>query len=101
VTISKNDAKSLCTQREWELISASWAPEVNRLDAGELRNKVSLTRGLRDKFRDLAKQQAGEARGKRGPRSTRPSQSNENTRRKAQIFNEALSRFQDRLDRAE
>ncbi len=101
MAISKKQARPLCTQREWELVSDSWNPELQQLDASRLRQKVQRARTQRDKYRDLARQQAGEARGKRASRSTRPAQSNESTRRKAQIFDEALERFQERLAEVE
>lgn len=97
VAISKKRARTLCTQREWELLSQSWNPELGRITPGRLRQKVQRARTLRDKYRDLARQQAGEARGKRAARSTRPAQSNQNTKLKAEIFDEALERFQSRL----
>lgn len=101
MAISKSNAKSLCTQREWEHLSQSWNPELSQVTPGRLRQKVQRARTLRDKFRDLARQQSGEARGKREPRSTRPAQGNQNTKRKAQIFDEALERFQARLAEVE
>jgi len=101
VAISKKDARPLFTKREWEMVSQSWNPELSRVTEGRLRQKVQRARTLRDKYRDLARQQAGEARGKRSPRSTRPAQGNENTLRKAQVFDEALERFQARLTEVE
>jgi hypothetical protein len=97
VAISKNRARQLTTKREWELLEKSWGSDLKAITPGRLRQKVQRARTLRDKYRDLAKQQAGEARGKRGARSTRPAQSNQNTVLKAQIFDEALGRFQERL----
>ncbi len=97
MSISKREARPLCTQREWELLSHSWNPELSKVTPGRLRQKIRRARTLRDKFRDLARQQSGEARGKRDARSTRPSQSNRNTELKAQIFDEALERFHARL----
>lgn len=97
MAISKREARPLCTKREWELLVHSWNPELARVTPGRLRQKVQRARTLRDKFRDLARQQKGEARGKRDPKSTRPSRSNRNTELKAQIFDEALERFQARL----
>ena len=101
MSITKQKARPLCTDREWELLGQSWAPEISRLSASELRRIEGLLRTQRDKFRDLARQQAGEARGKRDPKSTRPAQSNQNTKTKAQIFDEALERVQVRLAEVE
>jgi hypothetical protein len=101
MTISKREARPLCTQREWEMLSQSWEPELSRVTPGRLRQKVQRARTLRDKYRDLARQQAGEARGKRDAKSTRPARGNRNTELKARIFDEALERFQARLAEAE
>ncbi len=101
MAISKSDARPLCTKREWEMLSQSWPPELSKVTPGRLRQKVQRARNIRDKYRDLARQQAGEARGKRNPKSTRPAQGNRNTKLKAQIFDEALERFQARLAEVE
>jgi hypothetical protein len=101
MTISKQRARQLCTKREYEFLEKSWGKELREVTPGRLRQKVSRARTLRDKFRDLARQQAGEARGKRGARSTRPAAGNRNTEIKAQIFDEALERFQARLAEVE
>lgn len=97
MAISRERAKQLCNQREFELVEASWGRGLQELTPARLRQKVQRARTLRDKFRDLARQQAGEARGKRDARSTRPAQGNRNTKLKARIFDEALERFQERL----
>ncbi|TVP54437.1 MAG: hypothetical protein EA351_13220 [Gemmatimonadales bacterium] len=101
MAISKSDARPLCTKREWEMLSQSWPPELAKVTPGRLRQKVQRARNIRDKYRDLARQQAGEARGKRNPKSTRAAQGNRNTKLKAQIFDEALERFQARLAEVE
>jgi len=97
MAVSKARAKQLTTKREFELLEASWGRELSSLSPARLRQKVQRARTMRDKFRDLARQQAGEARGKRDPKSTRPARSNQNTKLKAQIFDEALGRFEERL----
>jgi len=97
MAVSKARAKQLTTKREFELLETSWGRELSSLSPARLRQKVQRARTMRDKFRDLARQQAGEARGKRDPRSTRPARSNRNTELKAQVFDEALARFEERL----
>jgi hypothetical protein len=99
--ISKQRARQLCTQREFEFLEKSWNPELREVTPGRLRQKVQRARTLRDKYRDLARQQAGEARGKRNPKSTRAAGGNRNTELKAAVFDEALSRFQERLAQLE
>jgi hypothetical protein len=101
MAISKARARTLCNQREFEFVEKSWGKELNEITAGRLRQKVRHARKLRDKYRDLARQQVGEARGKRSPQSTRPSQGAANTKAKAQLFDEALGRFEERLSQIE
>jgi hypothetical protein len=92
--IRRDTAKRLCTDREFELVEASMPAHVRQLTPSALRQKIERARKLRDKYRDLAKRQRLEARGKRRPSGTRPAQGNENTERKAEIFDEVLDRFQ-------
>jgi hypothetical protein len=101
MAVSKARAKQLCTKKEFDLIEKSWGRDLQQITPGRLRQKVRLTRTLRDKFRDLARQQSGEARGKRAPRSTRPAGGSRNTELKARIFDEALDRFETRLSKIE
>jgi hypothetical protein len=56
---------------------------------------------LQDKYRDLARQQRGEARGKRRVKGTRPAAGNVNTVNKQMMFAEALERFQGQLVKLE
>ena len=97
MAVSRARAEQLTTKREFELLEKSWGRELSSLSPARLRQKIQRARTMRDKFRDLARQQTGEARGKREPRSTRPAKSNQNTKLKSQIFDEALSRFEERL----
>lgn len=97
MAVSMARAMQLTTKREFELLEKSWGRDLSSLSPARMRQKIQRARTMRDKFRDLARQQAGEARGKRDPRSTRPARSNQNTKLKAEIFDEALSRFEERL----
>ncbi len=54
---------------------------------------ATLVRGWRDKYVDRAHRQAREARGKGRPRSTRGSESNENTMRQVDIMDWVLERL--------
>jgi hypothetical protein len=89
-------ARKLATQTEWTLLQSSYGRPLDALSDAQLKQKVARTRTLRDKYRALAKQQRGEARGKRKPKSTRAAQGNANTKLKAAMFAEALGRFQER-----
>lgn len=99
--ISRPTAQRLCTKPEFELVEASFPARAKQLTPGRLRQKVVRARKLRDKYRDLAKRQRLEARGKRAPQRSRPAQGNENTDRKAQLFQETLDRFEAQLRRSD
>lgn len=89
-------ARKLATQAEWTLLQSSYGRSRSALSVAQLHQKIARARTLRDKYRALAKQQQGEARGKRAPRSTRAAQGNANTKVKAAMFAEALARLQER-----
>ncbi|MBX3364749.1 MAG: hypothetical protein KF866_08300 [Phycisphaeraceae bacterium] len=101
MAVSISRAKTLCTAPEFALVSASSATAVKAMSADRLRDKIARARKLRDKYRDLAERQRRESRGKQSPRGKRPSQSNEATQTKQQIFAEAMERFQTALTRLE
>lgn len=94
-------ARKLATASEWALVEASFGRSITALTPARLRQKVARARKLQDKYRDLARQQRGEARGKRRARSTRAAQGNANTVVKQQMFAEALKRFTARLAQLE
>lgn len=66
---------------------------ADSLPGAEISRLRTLVRGWRDKYVDRAQQQAREARGKGKPRSTRGSESNENTMRQADVMDWALERL--------
>jgi hypothetical protein len=101
MTISKPAARKLATQAEWTLLEMSYAPALKEITLGRLKQKVTRARKLQDKYRDLARQQRGEARGKRRVKGTRPAAGNVNTVNKQMMFAEALERFQGQLVKLE
>lgn len=101
MTISKPAARKLATQAEWTLLETSYAPLLKEITAGRLKQKITRARKLQDKYRDLSRQQRGEARGKRRAKSTRPAQGNDNTVNKQLLFSEALERFEVQLGKLE
>lgn len=101
MTITKPSARKLATQAEWTLLETSYAPLLKDITLGRLKQKITRARKLQDKYRDLARQQRGEARGKRRAKSTRPVAGNENTVNKQLLFTEALERFQGQLTKLE
>ncbi len=101
MTISKPAARKLATQVEWTLLESSYAPLLKEITPGRLKQKITRARKLQDKYRDLARQQRGEARGKRQAKGTRPAAGNDNTVNKQLMFSEALERFEVQLGRIE
>jgi hypothetical protein len=99
--ISGSKARSLCTESEYNLFKWSSAKMVKTLSPSQLSQKIDRARKLRNKYRDLAKQQRGEARGKRKPTGTRAAKGNERTVEKAQLFAEVLERFEGALKAAD
>ena len=90
-------ARKLATQSEWTLLQSSYGRSITALTPARLKQKITRTRKLRNKYRDLARRQRGEARGKRRARSARASQGNANTMVKQRMFADALERFEARL----
>jgi hypothetical protein len=98
---TKTAARKLATQAEWTLLEVSFPPLLKEITPGRLRQKVTRARKLQDKYRDLARQQRGEARGKRKPTGTRAATGNANTLVKQEIFAEARERFEAQLAKLE
>jgi len=90
-------AKRWCTKPEWDVIGMSFKENYKRLSEARLKEKIKLTRRMRDKFRDLAKHQKGEMRGKRKVRGQTPTVDSHLNDKKAKLFNEALERYQEYL----
>jgi hypothetical protein len=94
MTLDFKRARQLCTQAELALVTSARPQELRSLTPKRLGGKIARARGLRDKFRDKASQQAREARGKIAPRRTRPARGNARTVEKAALFGEVLRRFE-------
>lgn len=98
---SKATARKLATQAEWTLLEASFASELKALTPARLKQKITRARKLQDKYRDKARQQKGEMRGKRTPTGTRAAKGNANTVAKQELFTEARERFEAQLAKLE
>jgi hypothetical protein len=90
-------AAQLCTARELSLVSAARSDEIARLTPERLKVKLSLSRDLRDKFRDLSRRQRRESRGTVPPRGVRPARGNARTEEKAALFEQLTKRFEVQL----
>lgn len=95
--VTKATVRKLATQSEWQLLVPSFGSAIKDITAGRLKQKITRARKLQDKYRDLARQQQGEARGKRRAKSTRAAEGNANTLAKQELFTEALGRFEAQL----
>jgi hypothetical protein len=98
--LSQDAIRRLMTKEEAEFIEGLAAGPIETITPARLRQKLGRARRLRDKYRDLARRQRGEMRGKADPRGTRPAQSNANTLRKVQVFEWAIDRITQRLHSA-
>ena len=96
-TRKKKDIKPLLNKRERALVG-----ESDRYSStGRLREKVKLFRKLRDKYRDLARRQAIEQRGKSTQSFDEAGGKNSRTKEKAEYFARRLDGFRNRLREAE
>lgn len=91
--ISREQARELSSKPELELVEQSFSPEIDRLSSVGLRDRISRSRDLHDKYRDLA-------RGQHRQREARApgAEDDARTEQKAQLFEEARRRFVERLE---
>jgi hypothetical protein len=94
MTITREQAKELCTADEFKLVESSFPPQIGSLTAARLRQKVERSRKLQDKYRDLSRRQN---RTTKAGDTDRTRARNERTARKSQLFSEALERFEVKL----
>lgn len=97
--LSRDAVRRLLTKDETEFVEGLAPGRIEDVTPARLRQKLGRARRLRDKYRDLARRQAGEMRGKAEPRSSRAARSNANTLRKVQVFDWAIIQISGRLDR--
>lgn len=94
--------RPLLSKTELDLFDQSRAEPIRSLTAAQLRSKVTRTRALRDKYRDLLRRQTVQTRrGPAGGRKQDPATENARTRRKSEVFAEVLERFEARLQKVE
>lgn len=94
-------ARTLLSTPELALFDASRAQPIKALTAAQLRAKVTRARALRDKFRDLYRRQTVGTRAAPAAKRSAVGGDNERTQRKADLFAEVLTRFEERLQRVE
>lgn len=99
---SITQARTVLTAAELELFDQSRAEPIKALTLARLRGKVTRTRTLRDKYRDLYRRQTVAVRGASSAKGRSPvGADNERTQRKADILQEVLGRFEARVTQLE
>ena len=93
MAFNRSHARSLCTDAEYKLFTASLADEITTLTPAQLRGKIQRARRLRDKYRDLFKRQRLANRARTGSKKGERTDTNARTAAKAKLFEEALRRF--------
>jgi hypothetical protein len=98
MAISLAQAKSLCSENELALVLLSTRSEIGKLSAGQLRLKIKRARDLRDKWSDQSRKQR---RATQAAQKARDTDANARSAKKAQLFEEALGRFESQLAKLE
>lgn len=93
--VNLRSARALCTASEFDLVAASGGEGLRALGEARLKQKVVRARALRDKYRDLLRRQRLAAR--RPGANTARDDANARTAAKADLFEQTLARFVDRL----
>ena len=81
-------ARELCSKSEWKLIESSFSPMVETFPRSGLKSRLDLARKLFGKTRDLVSLQHSDSRKR-------------TTRRKSEMFAEAIDRFEATLNLVE
>jgi hypothetical protein len=89
--IQRTEARLLASTKEWSLISSSLPPALKTLSVARLKSKIARAGKFRQKYRDLYHRQELllKSRMTRRPYKT----TNLRTRRKRQMFDEAIGRL--------
>jgi len=101
---NRRTVRSLLSAKEMELFEESLTDSIGDLDRTTLRNRITRSRKLRDKYRDLYQRQSLDTRDRTGSKRGRSGAANQRSQQKQEIFAEVLIRFErqlDKLDRAE
>ena len=79
--IPSSEARELCSDSEWAQVEGSFSPAVEALSPSDLKSRLGRVKKLHQKLRDLVDRQHSDAR-------------KQTTRRKTQLFAEAIARFE-------
>jgi hypothetical protein len=83
--IQTNEARKLCSKSEWQLVESSFSPMVETFPRSGLKSRLDRARKLYRKATDLVSLQHSESR-------------KNTTRRKTEMFAEAIERFEATLN---
>ena len=83
--IQPSEARELCSKSEWELVESSFSPMVETLPRSDLKSRIDRIRKLHRKTTDLVSLQHSDSRKR-------------TTRRKTEVFAEAVARFEATLN---
>ncbi|MBI3790244.1 MAG: hypothetical protein HY275_05135 [Gemmatimonadetes bacterium] len=97
MTLSEHAARKLVRLNELSLVDASFPPGLESMSLTHLKQRIQRAHRLMTKYRDMAEQQRGEARGKRTPTRRRPANGNAGTVEKQHLFAEVLARLEEQL----
>jgi hypothetical protein len=86
--IQPSEARELCSKSEWELVENSFAPVVETIPRSGLKSRIHRIRKLHRKTTDLVSLQHSDSRKR-------------TTRRKTELFAEALARYEATLNAME
>ena len=82
--IQPSEARELCSKSEWELVGSSFSTVIEALSPADLKSRIDRVRKLHRKCTDLINRQHSESR-------------KLTTRRKTELFAEAIGRFETSL----
>jgi hypothetical protein len=86
--IQPSEARELCSESEWKLVESSFSPVVETLPPSDVKSRIERVRKLHRKCTDLLSRQHSDSRKR-------------TTRRKTQLFAEAVGRFEATLNLVE
>jgi hypothetical protein len=89
--IQRTEARRLASSKEWSLISSSLSPALKTLSVARLKSKIVRAGKFRQKYRDLYRRQ--ELLLKSRPPGRPYKTTNIRTKRKRQMFDEAIDRL--------
>src|SRR5262245_57446009 len=98
MAVSMARARALCNANEISLIRASSPNEIGKLTPAQLKQKITRTRTLRDKWTDQSRSQR---RATQSAQRSRQTDANARSAEKAKLFTAALAQFETQLTKLE